>query len=64
MSRIRRERRAITLTVIGASAPLGYDAEGPARLREETSPNDGPTAMRQRTLRSVAVEGMDNTADW
>jgi hypothetical protein len=62
-SRIRRERRAITLSVIGASAPLGYDAEGPARLREETSPNDGPTAMRQRTLGRVTVEGMDDTAD-
>ena len=49
--------------MIGASAPLGYDAEGPARLREETSPNDGPTAMRQRTLGRVTVEGMDDTAD-
>ena len=51
--------------MIGASNPLGYnDAEHPARLQEETSPNDDTAAMRQRTLGNLAVEGLDDVADW
>jgi hypothetical protein len=62
-ARLRRERRAVSRSLIGASAPLGYAEDGPARLREETSPNDGPPQMRQRTLGGVEVEGVDDTAD-
>ena len=54
-----------TRSLIGASPPLGYDdTERPARLQEETLPNDGTAAMRQRTLGSVAEEGLDDVADW
>ena len=64
-ARLRRERRVVSWSLIGASPPLGYeDTKHPARLREETSPNDGTATMRQHTLGSVAVEGVDNTTDW
>ena len=54
-----------TRSLIGASPPLGYDdTERPARLQEEMSPNDGTAAMRQRTLGSVAVEGLGDATDW
>ena len=46
-ARLRRERRAVPRSLIGASSPLGYDnTKRPARLREETSTNDGTTVIR------------------
>ena len=63
-ARLRREQRAVSRSLIGASAPLGYDEEGPAPLREETSPNDAPPQRRQRTLDSVTVEGVNDIGHW
>ena len=73
-ARLRRERRTVLQSLIGASAPLGYTKTGPARLWEETLLYDGPLEKCQSTLGNVAiwylnaeddvlVGGLDDAAD-
>ena len=67
----RVQRRAVSSSLTGRQAPLGQqDTSRPAELRHETSPNDGPRAMRQRVIagnvreeREQLVEGRDDTAN-
>ena len=67
----RVQRRAVSSSITGRQAPLGQqDTSRPAELRHETSPNDGPRAMRQRVIagnvreeREQLVEGRDDTAN-
>ena len=53
----RNERRAVSRSIVGAQAPLGYnDYTNPAELRTETSTNEGTPSMRRQVVGEVNVE--------
>jgi hypothetical protein len=52
----RNERRTTATSIMGRSAPLGTQGNGPAQLRNETTRNGGAARMRQQVVGEVNAQ--------